>query len=460
MPESTSIRSFEKLNRLFLERLSDASLLRGERYSFLKIFQHALFYEQIGARKRVIANYLHWPCWLHALFLRLKAMLRSREASSALNECVFIDPARVVPDSEGNWHSIYMEKIGGLFSEQSVSMLNRTSEPRLKNRIALDKVSRNFGTPDECEMAMMREVHRMAKRVLADSQWTSLQKKHLLSELHLFFEDFRFYYSLFRKQPVKAVFFISHYHNEGLLAALSELNIRSIELQHGLIAANDLYYQYPAAFRDAVQHAFFPDHICVYGPYWKRILLKGCEFSESKIVVAGDYLWHPPAPKMVETRRNKVLICAQKNFHADYVQYALSLVPFMKQHPDWQWIVKLHPLEKFKKEYDQLKEHGFEIVGQERSLTALLREVRIHISIYSTTFFDALGFDVANYSIQNYSSARDYAAQMVAEGVAHPIELHEDPVEKLLLGQTLELPLKRSDVYSDFNPQAIMDLLS
>jgi hypothetical protein len=259
---------------------------------------------------------------------------------------------------------------------------------------------------------------------------------------------------------VKSVVFISHYHNEGLIAAMQVLKIRSVELQHGLIAGNDLYYQYDAAFRHAVKNAFFPDTICVYGPYWKHILLQGCEFSQTNITVAGDYLWHPPIGNTEEVQKqNTVLICAQKNFHTDYVNYALSLVPLIKKHPGWKWVIKLHPLERFTSAYDVLKEHGFEVVGQERSLTVLLRESRIHISIYSTTFFDALGYDVTNFSLQHYGTAKDYAAQMVAEGVAHPLSIHDDPIEMVESGTITPLRLSRSDVYSLFDENAIRKVL-
>jgi hypothetical protein len=460
LPETKNIQSFERLNRFFLDKLGDESHYRGTHFSFLKIFQHALHNEQIGSHKRIIANYLHWPFWAHASLLRFKALVRKPLPKIALKEIVFIDPARIVPDNNGVWHSIYMEKISSLFPSQHVTNLNRKTEPRLENAVALDKLPRHFGAPNAPELEMLREVTQVAQLVRSSLLWSAIQKKHILSALHLFYDDFRFYYSLFRNQSVKSVVFISHYHNEGLIAAMQVLKIRSVELQHGLIAGNDLYYQYDAAFRNAVKNAFFPDIICVYGPYWKHILLKGCEFSESNITIAGDYLWHPPISNQGEVlKKNTVLICAQKNFHTDYVNYALSLVPLIKKHPQWNWIIKLHPLEQFTSAYHILKEHGFEVVGQERSLTTLLRESRIHISIYSTTFFDALGYDVTNFSLQNYSTAKDYAAQMVAEGVAHPLSIDEDPIEIATGGKLSPLRLTRGDVYSSFDDDAIRKAL-
>jgi len=85
----------------------------------------------------------------------------------------------------------------------------------------------------------------------------------------------------------------------------------------------------------------------------------------------------------------------------------------------------------------------------------LLRSARIHISIYSTTFYDALGYDVVNFSLQNFGKASDYARAIVEEGAALPLEIHEDAIEKLLSGMLPELQLKRLSVYAPFDAQAI-----
>ncbi|MFM7727827.1 MAG: hypothetical protein ACKO7B_14075, partial [Flavobacteriales bacterium] len=242
-------------------------------------------------------------------------------------------------------------------------------------------------------------------------------------------------------------------------AALEVLGIKSIELQHGLIAGNDLYYQYSDVFRNGVKDAFFPDNIFVYGSYWKNILLKGCEFRESDIVEAGDYLWQPEQNKEEIQKSNIVLICAQKGFHSDYLNYAKSLKPWMDKHHDWKWVIKMHPLEKRKSEYYTLSNFGFEVVDQEQSLNTLLCSARIHISIYSTTFYDALGYDVVNFSLQDYGTASDYARALTKEGVALPLRIDEDPIEKMLSGQLPALPLKRSNVYAPFDTQAIQNAI-
>jgi hypothetical protein len=439
------------LNGHFEKKLADSSLYRGIRFSFLKIFQHALTYEQAGADNRILKNYLHLPVFIQQALLSIKALRRKDQKRISLREIVFMDPARIVSDENGQWHSVYMEQAVRLFDRKYVSVLSRKREPKVHYDASIEDIPKIHGFPDRVELEMLFDINTVVRKVLNNQTLTNKERSHILSALHVFYEDFRFYYSLFKEQPVRSVVFISHYHNEGLIAALNVLNIRSIELQHGLISGNDLYYQYSPTFKTGTKDAFFPDAICVFGNYWKEQLLKGCEFESSQIIVAGDYQWQPENLSSQTQKLNQVIICAQKNMHEEYIAYARMLKPLMLKHPEWKWIIKIHPLEKLKDSYFELANEGYEIVDREKSISVLLRESRIQISIYSTTFFDALGCDIVNFSLQSYSVYSDYAAQMVVEGVAQPLQVHEDPIEKFLLSKEPSNLLLRDEVYSPLN---------
>ncbi len=459
MSSEIHIQPFEVLNRFFEDKLADETLYRSVSYSFLKVFQHALSYERAGAHNRVIRNYLHWPLHVHHAFLQLKGVIHKKNSPLDLREFVFIDPARIACDSRQRWHSIYMELPASVMDANDISLINRKNEPRLTCQASIDAIPRSYGPPDATELSMLREIDGVAKKTLKSKAWSDIQKKHILSALHIFFDDYRFYYRLFRNQQARSVVFICHYHNEGLIAALKTLGIRSVELQHGLISKNDLYYLYSATFKKAVKNAFFPDHICVYGSYWKQLLLGGCEFSDQSITVAGDYQWHEESNQVKYTPQKTVLICAQKNMHDEYIAYAQRLLPFVELHSDWKWIIKMHPLEKKKSLYRELEKNGFEIIDQEKSLDLLLREASIQISIYSTTFFDALGYDITNFSLQQYGIYRDYAAHMIEEGVAHPLLIDEDPIEKHLRVKDHIALRSRQEVYGSFNADALRSAL-
>lgn len=120
----------------------------------------------------------------------------------------------------------------------------------------------------------------------------------------------------------------------------------------------------------------------------------------------------------------------------------------------------MHPLEKMVQHYQTIDHLQFELLGNEGNLHQLLSRSRIQISIYSTTFFDALGMGVLNLSIQDYSPFADYAADMIKEQAALALAFDEDPVEKYLTQNMQEnAQLDREYVYSEFDPTSLLDIL-
>jgi hypothetical protein len=356
---------------------------------------------------------------------------------------------------------VYFEKIAKCIEGDGYTTLLKKKTSGLRSDILLDQFAHQYPAPDAQERKMLRRVHDMVSITKKSGKFSAAEMEYVRSCLHIFFDDFRFYYHIFKDSGAERVYFICHYHNEGLIAALSILGIKSVELQHGLISGNDLYYAYETIFSNSLRNAFFPDKIMVYGDYWKRILLRGSEFREDQIHIAGDYLYRNSTTALHNSEKEKeniILICAQKGMHEDYINYCLQQKEHLKKHPEWRTIIKLHPLESKKEAYAILKEHGFEIAPADASLDDLLTKAKIQISIYSTTFYDAIGFDVLNLSVQQYGTSSDYAADIIREGVAIPIRLDEDPVAAYLNTQPEKVQrLSRNEIYASFRCEVILN---
>ncbi len=453
---------FSVLNSLFNEKLKDERPYVTDGKSFIKIMQHGLSYAKNNASKKLIKNYLSWPYALQVAIMHGKSKMRKPIAPANIQTpFVIIEPNRLISDDQGQFHSMYFERLSEVLGEGQVTWITKKKDARYPTTIALNTLPHSYPAPDTIELDYLKLILRTLKKIQASALYSALEKEHIQSAFHIYFDDFRFYYNLFKGSNFKCLFFICHYQTEGLIAALQALNIRSVEAQHGLIAENDLYYAYAQHFEKGVHNADFPDQILVYGSYWKSLLLRGCEFSSDKIIVAGDYIWRKPNAVVHAPKKNTVLICSQKNMHKDYVGYAEKLRTVQAKHPDWNWIIKLHPLEPNKQFYEPLKSQGFTIIDTERILDDLLLECRIQISIYSTTFYDSLGFEVVNFSLQNYGIHRDYAADMIKERVALPLAIDEDPIERYY--QLKEQPstlLEREEVYGTFNRKAIESITS
>jgi hypothetical protein len=454
---------FSVINEYLKEKLLHPSRYSKSSYSFLKIFQHGLYFHFTKQKHKVIFNYLRFPFWfqLFVYWVKSKRPGIKKTSRHSLREYVILDPGRVVPGPDNQWHSIYFDKIIQLIGNDRLTVINQREGTQNRADYILKVLIGRLPSLDATEKKLLKEVNEALGFAHHSRQFTQPELRQIRSAMHIFFEEFRVYYNLLKNQPTQKLLFICHYHNEGLIAATKSLGIECIEFQHGLIASNDLYYVYHEQFASVIGKSFFPEKILVYGPYWKRILENGCEYHSHQIFVAGDYLYRVHQQELpAMNKENLVLVCAQKNMHDDYTRYVKDLMSHLSLFPDWKVIVKLHPLEKNKEAYFELEAMGAEIRDIETPLDSLLMRAKIQISIYSTTFYDALGFDVCNYSLQNYGSMSDYAADMIAESVALPLFVHENPIHKFLsdFASTQSLA-PRDQVYSSFNNRVVCEAI-
>ena len=454
---------FSVINEYLKEKLLHPSRYSSTSYSFLKIFQHGLYFHFTKQKHKVIFNYLRFPVWFQEFVYWVKSKRKGHNEPQtySLKEYVILDPGRVVPGDDNQWHSIYFDKIAALIGRDKLTIINQREGTNNQADYTLRGIMHRIPSLDGLERALLKELNQSLQFASKSKQFSFTEMSQIRSAMHIFFEEFRVYYNLLKNQPTKKLLFICHYHNEGLIAATKSLGIECIEFQHGLIASNDLYYVYHEQFASVIGKSFFPEKILVYGPYWKRVLENGCEYHSHQIFVAGDYLYRTNQQKAAAIQKeNLILVCAQKNMHDDYTHYVKQLMSHMSVFPEWKVIVKLHPLEKNKDEYYRLESLGVEIRDIETPLDTLLGMAKIQISIYSTTFYDALGFDVCNFSLQNYGSMSDYAADMIAESVALPLLIHENPIHKFLEKQEASSPLApREEVYCPFNPSKVAEAI-
>ena len=452
---------FSELNALVCKKLSDTKLYTGSTFSYLKVMEHALTYAALGNDKKLIRNRLHWPVIVQNMHASLKRLLKpSPRLEIALKPIVILDPVRLTQGADGEYHSIYIDKWLSVIPAHVRTIVQKKRDKRIYADYVLTDFNRNHGAFDATEQDLLIELKDILQKVRSSKVFTAYELQHIASTMYIFWEDFRFYYRWLKHGKVEKILFICHYHNEGLLAACKLLAIESVELQHGLIARNDLYYVYDKQFSSVVRKAMFPDILMVYGDYWRNVVLEGVEFLPSQVQVAGDYLYRLPKVTTEEVpKENVVLVCAQKMMHSEYLAYFELLHQYQLAFPEWKVIVKMHPLEPRKDLYQKVKTYGFELIDMERNLDDLLRIAKIQISIYSTTFFDAVGFNVVNFSLQEYGNYSDYAADIVKEAVAFPIAITENPIAKYMLAKDQLIPMERSEIYAGFEMDKMKALL-
>lgn len=457
----SEIHSFSVINDYIRSKIGDSTICRSKNFSFLKILQHALSYNQTKNLNKISKNYLGYPVIIQLIVYWIKSF-RKREKTISLTEIVTLETNRTVVDDMGVSYSVYFENICSLIEKHRLTRLATVSTTSYYD-YNLKYHSYKFPFPDARERKMIYEVFSIHRKWKNAGIFNREEMEYIQSALAVFLEEFRFYYNIFKHQPTQKIIFTCHYHKEGLIAAAKVLGIESIELQHGLIANNDIYYVYPQCYSGGLKNAFFPDRIFVFGAKWKEILNQGNEFDENQIVIAGDYTFHPKISSSPQSaKQNIILITSQKGIHEDYIGYCRILEKFLQLHPGWKVIIKLHPFELNRLEYERALQAPFDVAKQETLLTDLFNIAKIHISIYSTTLYDAIGFGMVNFSIQNYGLSRDYAKDLVQDGIALPIEITDDPIAiyNQLCKEGSPESLHRDDFYPAMNRDLIMDVIN
>ncbi|MBI1266980.1 MAG: hypothetical protein GC193_06055 [Cryomorphaceae bacterium] len=445
---------FTTLNSFVEGKLNDPELTQGRQFNYYKVVQHALVYSQLNANNKLIANNIGKPVFQQRAKYRLKGLLRNTPPVEKLSTYLIIEGGRAVKDERGEYVSVFFHHIKSLFRRTEYSIVENRVQSELEEYDVHLSALQQLGNRSLAkeEIVILRDINHVYRKLETSKNFTEVELRYISSAFHIFFEDYHRYYQLLDGSEVKIVFSESHYHKEGLIAAAKQKGILFIELQHGLISRKDLYYVYGQHLRAHADKALFPDKVFVFGAYWKSMLLDGSEHDPENIIVTGDYSYSQ-TKEITGDKQNIIFIGAQKNmgeYYVPYIQFLLdSIIP---QHPEWEVWVKLHPFEKDPAQYHQLAQHPkLKIFGNESSLHHILSVCKIQISIYSTTFYDALGYDVLNLSLQSYSQSADYAADMVHEGIALALAIGEDPVEKYAT-TGIQSMLSREDIYATFDP--------
>ncbi|NNE56074.1 MAG: hypothetical protein HKN32_08645 [Flavobacteriales bacterium] len=458
------IKSFSEQRAYLDEKLASPELFGGPLFNYMKIVQHGLLYANNEDKSKLIRNYLSFPNWIIRLIYLVKSRKhRGNGFKPALKEFIILEPGRWGKGSDGSKLSMYFNYPVAILGREKCSIIHLNSDPEIDGDFRLRDIIKGIGAPSISGKAksILKEARRAMNSFHDSPHYSETEKRYVQSAFHIFLEEFLVYNALFSSQKSKVCLFFPHYHREGMIAAGKLNGIKMVELQHGLIAENDLYYAYPEAIRSVSDKALFADKILVMGDYWKDVLLRGSEYSESQIFCVGDYMLTSGSDS-VSKKKDQIFIGAQKNMASEYVAYTKQLLSIVEtKYPNWTVVLKTHPLEKELDKYREIKHRQFTLKGNNASLTKLLDESRIQISIYSTTFFDALGKKVVNFSLQDYSAFSDYAEDMVKENVAYPLAFQEDPIEKLNFVENSATPLLgRTRVYGKLQEKDFLGAVS
>jgi hypothetical protein len=447
---------FNIIQTEFERRFPDGKLFEGKNFNYIKLVQHALSYSMTGAEDKLLKKNSFGSWWLFKLKSHIHAWRNRRmnflpQKSEGI---LFLEGRRKLKLPTGEEISPITHLIRETVLSTEYSWWDTTGAFEKEADFSVVNLSNWFPPTNEIQHEIYLELKQVLRKIKEANVFSEIEFQYVESSFYVFFKSFRRWHTLLSIASPKTLVGITHYHNEGCLAAAQMLGIKTVELQHGLISKHDLYYVYSVKYRQALSKGIFPNEIWLFGNFWKEVLLKGAESEFMKPIVIGNFTTDVAVKSGTFEKENRLLLCAQKNLSRPYIEW----IRFMKteilpRHPDWKLIVKLHPLESNLETYFAEAGDQVEVLPVSASLNEELKRARIQVSIYSTTFFDALGLGVKNYSLNEIGYSADYSAEMVSMGVAESLKMKEDVISKFA-NESVKLDhLTREDVFAHFQPR-------
>ncbi|MFM9421877.1 MAG: hypothetical protein RIR06_338 [Bacteroidota bacterium] len=429
----------QDFNRVF----PDPEMHEFESYGFLKLAQHGHAYAKIQAlNKRGEFPTQTFPFQFKQF---IKNVVRKKlKVKQLLREEALLLPKRVdfingLPDS------ILVKKL--LESE-----LKNVQTWDIHQKFSFAHVQFQF--QESWALKMDSNVKKIYRALVA---WLRKIKAHVDSEdfpyytgaAATFLHEFMFWNTVIAGSQLKKLYLVTHYHQEGLIAAARNAGVTVVELQHGLISKHDLYYVYDSKFEALYKKSFFPDELWCFGEYWIRKFKESADVKSMKIIAKGDFRWLTEEAEHAE-KRNVILLATQKNMFSVYARLIMKLDELLKSYSDWSCEVKLHPLESNAQAYFQLNlSEKIKILPIETSIQHVLAYSKIQISIYSTTFYDALGRNVTNFAWADSGVSSDYVREVIDEGIAAPLAFDDDVIGKFLNSPPSTF-VERREVFQDY----------
>jgi hypothetical protein len=449
---------FNIIQNEFEQRFSDGRLFEGKNFNYIKLVQHALSYAMTGADDKLLKKNPFGSWWWFKLKSRIHARRNKRLnfTPQQSESILFLEGRRKLKLPTGEEISPITHLIRETVLSTEYSWWDTTGAFEMEADFSVKNLSNWFPPANEIQHEIYLELRGVLRKIKESNVFSEIEFQYVESSFYVFFKSFRRWHTLLSIAKPKTLVGITHYHNEGCLAAARILGIKTVELQHGLISKHDLYYVYPNKYRAALSKGIFPNEIWLFGNFWKEVLQKGAESEFMKPIVIGNFTTDVAINAGNSVKENRVLLCAQKNLSQPYIEW----IRFMKNqilplHPEWKLIVKLHPLESQIEKYMAEANDCVEILPVSASLNDELRRAKIQVSIYSTTFFDALGMGVKNYSLYDIGFSADYSAEMIEMGIAFSLKTSEDVISKFINGLEECNDLSRESVYASFQPRLL-----
>lgn len=432
------MRSFTHFKEDFYARVRDLSLFDCCEINLLKVVLDGLKVNY--SQKGKIRPYLFYPKFLFLMLIRIRSRRTNRKElddclrklkAHAGKKILISDVGRVYPAGRNGVRSSYFENIiTHLGKKNIVHILDTVMHDGLDHDSALPRLRPLLYDPAIYPeyQALRADVLATFRNIRRSGIFSKEELKNIKIAFHLFLEEFILWNEILKNLPsLEKCYFVCHYHKEGQIYSLKKKGVSCIELQHGLIAPQDIFYLFPEPVIPFRKKILVADKILVFGPYWKDLLLKGAEYGEEQIEVIGYFMYtdsHKEEVLDLKHRLNDktvILVTSQTFLHNPFISFIKSLCEqeLLKQQ-NILIILKPHPSEDIRLYSGELSDSD-QVMISETPLSVLFQVASVHVSIYSTSLYDAIRYGVRNY-VFKAPGYEDYVEEILSAGIAEEIK--------------------------------------
>ncbi|MCP4328284.1 MAG: hypothetical protein GY791_07595 [Alphaproteobacteria bacterium] len=199
----------------------------------------------------------------------------------------------------------------------------------------------------------------------------------------------RLYKSLMRQRETKRLFVVVAYGHADLIAAAQELDIPTIEMQHGIIHKSHPGYSFPPG----VPVPYRPDFLLLFGPAWRTQL--DPSGAKQAIVYGAPHVAARIIALRTTPKSDRIVFISQPSIASQLIKIAIDAARLM---PDRDIVYRLHPgddqaeIERIAKPKGAPDVHRLTISGNDNSFETLeLQASAAHqVGVYSTALYEGL----------------------------------------------------------------------
>lgn len=196
----------------------------------------------------------------------------------------------------------------------------------------------------------------------------------------------RYYRQLLSRLGITKVFFIRNGVQKALIAAATELKIKTIELQHGAINEFHTLYHYPPPIVEEItSHIIIPDIFLTFSDYWN----KATNYPVKTKISIGNSFYYEKSTVNLKEKSDITLISADlyQSKIEEYIDFILKHCPTvhlnLKLHPN-----QLNEKDKIIRKYSNV--NNLNVYYNEIAVSELLKKTQIVVLIGSTVAYEAI----------------------------------------------------------------------